>query len=557
MTERVLGIDLGTTNSCVAVVESGTPLVVPVDKGFYTLPSVVARIQDGKHLVGRLAKRQAVVNAENTVFAAKRLIGRDFADPFATRAMNSSPFHTSAGPEGDIRIELGSREAPHSYAVQEISALVLGELKAAAEAYFGEPVAKAVITVPAYFTDRQRQATIDAGRIAGLDVLRIINEPTAAALAYGALQSGDTRRIAVYDLGGGTFDVSVLAISTEVVEVLATAGDAFLGGRDFDDRVLEWLLALIEREHGVSVGGDRNAMQRLRDAAESAKIELSEQTTAKIALPFLATRRDGQPLHVQCELDRNQYEAMVNDYVDRTIGMFVGTIAQAGLGLSQVDEIILVGGMTRTPKIQRRVSEAVGKTPSSGVHADLVVAVGAAIQGALLTSGQPGVVLMDVTPHNLGIMAFGGLAETVIPKDTTIPTEFRRIFTTVQDNQEQVRIIVYQGDARHIGNNEVLGEFMLQGIPPRQRGGVHIEVAFSISADGIVAVSARDMETGREQAIQVTGRHRLQEDEIRRMISDHQENLLAAIAEGEAVPGEVARQLIQSEGATNVEPPRD
>jgi molecular chaperone DnaK len=551
MTERVLGIDLGTTNSCVAVVESGTPLVVPVDKGFYTLPSVVARVQDGKHLVGRLAKRQAVVNAENTVFAAKRLIGRDFADTFATRAMQSSPFHTSAGPDGDIRIELGDRAAPHAYAVQEISAIILGELKAAAEAYFGEPVSKAVITVPAYFTDRQRQATIDAGRIAGLEVLRIINEPTAAALAYGALQSGDTRRIAVYDLGGGTFDVSVLAISTELVEVLATAGDAFLGGRDFDDRVLEWLLALIEREHGVSVGSDRNAMQRLRDAAEAAKIELSDNTTAKIALPFLATRRDGQPLHVQCELDRSQYEAMVNDYVDRTIGMFVGTIAQAGLGLSQVDEIILVGGMTRTPKIQRRVSEAVGKTPSSGVHADLVVAVGAAIQGALLTSGQPGLVLMDVTPHNLGIMAFGGLAETVIPKDTTIPTEFRRIFTTVQDNQEQVRIIVYQGDARHIGSNEVLGEFTLQGIAPRPRGGVHIEVAFSISADGIVSVSARDMETGREQAIQVTGRHRLQEDEIKRMISDHQENLLAAIAEGEAVPGEVARQLIESEGAAS------
>jgi molecular chaperone DnaK len=292
-------------------------------------------------------------------------------------------------------------------------------------------------------------------------------------------------------------------------------------------------------------------MQRLRDAAETAKIELSDQLSTKIALPFLATRRDGQPLHVQCELDRSQYEAMVTDYIDRTIGMFVGTIAQAGLTLAQIDEVILVGGMTRTPRIQRRVSEAVGKEPSSGVHADLVVAVGAAIQGALLTSSQPGLVLMDVTPHNLGIMAFGGLAETVIPKDTTIPTEFRRIFTTIQDNQEQVRIIVYQGDARYIGRNEVLGEFTLQGLAPRPRGGVNIEVAFAISADGIVSVSARDMETGREQAIQVTGRHRLQEDEIRRMISDHQENLLAAIAEGEAVPGEVARQLIESEGAAS------
>ncbi len=550
MTSRVLGIDLGTTNSCVAVVEGGTPLVVPVDRGFYTLPSVVAVDPEGKHLTGRAAKRQAVVNAENTVFAAKRLMGRDFDDPFAKRAMETSPFECKAGPEGDIRIQLtgGPGSEPQGYAIQEISALVLGDLKRAAESYFGEPVAKAVITVPAYFTDRQRQATMDAGRIAGLEVLRIINEPTAAALAYGALQKGGQRKIAVYDLGGGTFDVSVLAISADVVEVLATAGDAFLGGRDFDDRLLEWLLALIEREHGVSVGNDRNAMQRLRDAAEVAKIELSDQLHAKIALPFLATRRDGQPLHLQCEIERGQYEAMVTDYVDRTLEMFLSTIAHAGLTPNEIDEIILVGGMTRTPRIQRRVSDAMAKTPASGVHADLVVAVGAAIQGSLLVASSPGVKLMDVTPHNLGIMAFGGLAETVIPKDTTIPTEFKRSFTTVTDNQEQVRIIVYQGDARHIERNEVLGEFTLTGLPAKPRGGVNIEVSFSISADGIVSVAARDMETGREQAIQVTGRHRLHEDEIKRMVSDHKENLLAAIAEGTQVPGEVAQALIAGEG---------
>ncbi len=553
MTSRVLGIDLGTTNSCVAVVEGGTPLVVPVDRGFYTLPSVVAVDPEGKHLIGRAAKRQAVVNAENTVFAAKRLMGRDFDDPFAKRAVDSAPFDCAPGPEGDIRIKLtaGAGNEPHAYAIQEISALVLSDLKRAAEAYFGEPVLKAVITVPAYFTDRQRQATIDAGRIAGLEVLRIINEPTAAALAYGALQKGGQRKIAVYDLGGGTFDVSVLAISSDVVEVLATAGDAFLGGRDFDDRLVEWLLALIEREHGVSVGGDRNAMQRLRDAAEVAKIELSDQLTAKIALPFLATRRDGQPLHLQCELERGQYEAMVTDYVDRTVDMFLSTIANAGLTVADVDEIILVGGMTRTPRIQRRVSEAMNKTPASGVHADLVVAVGAAIQGSLLVSSGPGVKLMDVTPHNLGIMAFGGLAETVIPKDTTIPTEFKRVFTTISDNQEQVRIIVYQGDARHIERNEVLGEFTLTGLPAKPRGGVNIEVSFAISADGIVSVAARDMETGREQAIQVTGRHKLHDEDIKRMISDHKENLVSAIAEGKQVPGAVAQSLIAGDGATS------
>ena len=543
---RVLGIDLGTTNSCVAVVEGGTPLVVPVDKGFYTLPSVVAVDADGRHIVGRAAKRQATVNAENTVFAAKRFIGRDFQDNFAQRAMEGSPFICAEGPEGDIRVQLQGRE--EHYAIQEISALVLADLKRSAETYFGEVVEKAVITVPAYFTDRQRQATIDAGRIAGLEVLRIINEPTAAALAYGALQkAGSTRKIAVYDLGGGTFDVSVLAISSDVVEVLATAGDAFLGGRDFDDRILEWLLALIEGEHGVSMGADRNAMQRLRDAAETAKIELSEQLSAKIALPFLGSKRDGSPLHVQCELDRAQYEGMVQDFVDRTITMFVETITHAGLKPEDVDEVILVGGMTRTPSVQRRVAEALGKEPSSGVHADLVVAVGAAIQGSLLVTDNPGFTLMDVTPHNLGIMAFGGLAETVIPKDTTIPTEFRRVFTTVTDGQQQVKIVVYQGDDRRIGKNEVLGEFTLTGLPPKQRGGVRIDVAFAISADGIVSVSARDSETGREQAIQVSGRHRLHEDEIKRMISDHHENLLAAIDEGQHVPGDAARAVIENE----------
>ncbi|MEM6733305.1 MAG: Hsp70 family protein, partial [Myxococcota bacterium] len=499
------------TNSCVAVVESDTPLVVPVDAGRYTLPSVVAAVDEGRHLIGRLAKRQAVINAENTVFAAKRLIGRAFDDPHTQTAIRSVPYECIAGDQGDVRIRVKDR----TYAVQELMALLLGELKQAASDYFNEDINRAVITVPAYFNDKQRQAVKDAARIAGLELLRIINEPTAAALAYGVLGEGAPRKVAVYDLGGGTFDVSVLQISEGTVEVIATAGDAFLGGRDFDDRILESLLSRLERDYGVSLKNDRNAVQRLREASETCKIELSEKNSVEIALPFLSAQRDGQPIHLQTSLERERYESMVADLIERTILLFTQTIAGAGLTPNDIDDVILVGGMTRTPKIQQAVAAVTERRPSSGVHPDLVVSVGAAIQGSMLMGDTANYILLDVTPHNLGIMTLGGMAETIIGKDTTIPTEARKTFTTVRDNQEQVKIVVYQGDSRRIEANELLGEFLLSDLRSAPRGVVQVEVSFAISADGLVTVAARDVETGREQAIQVTGSHRLEEDEIR------------------------------------------
>ncbi|MEO1483399.1 MAG: molecular chaperone DnaK [Myxococcota bacterium] len=522
---RVLGIDLGTTNSCVAVVESDTPLVVPVDQGKYTLPSVIAVAEDGRHLTGRLAKRQAVINAEQTIFAAKRLIGRAFDDPLTQRAIRSVPYSCERGPQGDVRIRVKDR----TYAVQEILALQLKELRDAAVNYFNEPINNAVVTVPAYFNDKQRQAVKDAARIAGLELLRIINEPTAAALAYGVLQAAGERIVAVYDLGGGTFDVSILHIEDGTVEVIATAGDAFLGGRDFDDRVLESLLSKLERDHGVPLSNDRNAVQRLREAAETAKIELSDKNSVEVALPFLSANRDGKPIHLQTTLERKSYESMVADLIDRTIQMFEQTFTDAGLNVTAINEVILVGGMTRTPNIQQRVARAFGRQPSSGVHPDLVVAVGAAIQGSMLVGDTADYILLDVTPHNLGIMTLGGMAETIIGKDTTIPTEAKKIFTTVRDNQSQVKIVVFQGESRKIVDNELLGEFVLSELRPAPRGAVQVEVSFAISADGLVTVAAKDVETGREQTIQVTGSHRLEEDEIRRMIAEHNDEMLATV----------------------------
>ncbi len=522
---RALGIDLGTTNSCVAVVESDTPLVVPVDKGRYTLPSVVAVAEEGRYLIGRLAKRQAVLNAENTIVAAKRLIGRAFDDSQTQAAIRSLPFACVRGENGDVRIKVKER----TFAVQEVLALLLRELRQAAVDYFNEQIDQAVITVPAYFNDKQRQAVKDASRIAGLELLRIINEPTAAALAYGVLGEGRERKVAVYDLGGGTFDVSVLQIEDGTVEVIATAGDSFLGGRDFDDRILESLVSKLERDYGVSLQSDRNAIQRLREAAETAKIELSERNTVEIALPFLSAKRDGQPIHLQTTLTREAYERMVSDLIDKTVRLFSETISGAGLTPAEIDDVILVGGMTRTPRIHQEVAHVAGRQPSSGVHPDLVVSVGAAIQGSMLLGDTADYILLDVTPHNLGIITLGGMAETIIPKDTTIPTELKKIFTTVRDNQQQVKIVVYQGDSRKIVGNELLGEFVLSELRPAPRGQVRVEVSFAISADGLVTVAARDLETGREQRIQVTGSHRLEEEEIRKMIADHQDDLVATI----------------------------
>lgn len=520
---RVLGIDLGTTNSCVAVVDNGSPMVVPVEGGHYTLPSVVAFLEDGRHLVGRVAKRQSVTNAENTISTVKRFIGRHASDPVAQRAMNFVTYRCRAGPTDDIRVVARDK----TYAIPEISALILADLRAAAEKHFNEEINKAVITVPAYFNDRQRQATKDAGAIAGLDVLRIINEPTAAALAYGAVQ-GDQRKVAVYDLGGGTFDVSILQIGGGVVEVLATAGDAFLGGYDFDQRIVQWLLSKIEQEHGLSLHQDRNALQRLQEASENAKITLSDEESTKIALPFLASNRQGEPVHLDATLTREAFENLVGDLIDRTLNLFVETHKQAGLDPMQLGDVILVGGMTRMPKIRNRVADITGRQPSLGVHPDLVVSVGAAIQGAVLLQSLPGTVLMDVTPHNLGIMAVGGLAETIIPKDTAIPTEIRKIFITANDNQESVKIVVYQGESRRIEQNQVLGEFTLAGLRKAARGEVKIEVSFQISADGIVSVSARDLDTGLEQSIQVQGAQALDPAELERMAAAHQAQLVSS-----------------------------
>ncbi len=522
---RVLGIDLGTTNSCVAVLESGTPLVVPVDQTRYMLPSVVAFKEDGKVLVGRLAKRQSVVNAQHTITAAKRMMGLAFDDARTQRAMQHAGFACERGPTGDVRVRVPGR----SLSLPEVSAYILGELKRATEEHFGEKLSQAVITVPAYFNDFQRQATKDAGKIAGLEVLRILNEPTAAALAYGALQQGKQRHVVVYDLGGGTFDVSVLRLETGLVEVLATAGDAFLGGRDFDQRVVEWILARIEGEHGTSLKEDRNALQRLWEAAEAGKIDLSDHLRTRFAMPFVGQKPSGEPLHLDYELDRDTYERLVADLVERTIVLFSETIQKAKLDPQRIDEVILVGGMTRMPLIAQRVEALVGKSPSSGVHPDLVVAVGAAIQGGLLSQDKPGTILLDVTPHNLGIMSLGGLAETVIPKDTAIPTTANKTFTTAQDDQETVRIVVYQGDSRRILDNQILGEFSLTGIRKAPRGTVQIEVSFMISADGIVSVAAKDLDTGRAQTIEIKERHTLPEAELMRMVASHQDELLAAL----------------------------
>jgi molecular chaperone DnaK len=514
---RVLGIDLGTTNSAVAVMDRGTPLVVPVDQGRFVMPSVVAFAADGKHLIGRAAKRQSMVNPKGTIIAAKRLMGLAFSDERAKQAMSAATYQCVAGPQNDIRVQVG----PSTYAIPEVSALILGELKRCAEAHFNEPITQAVVTVPAYFNDFQRQATRDAARIAGLDILRILNEPTAAALAYGALQGGADRRVVVYDLGGGTFDVSVLEMKKDVVEVRATAGDAFLGGRDFDQRIVEYLVDDVRRNFGFEVASDLNALQRVWEAAETAKIDLSEKPKTKVALPFLTQKPDGTPIHLDCLIERETYEGLVVDLVERTITTFVETIRSAGMEPRQLDEVILVGGMTRMPMVQKRVTEFLGKTPSSGVHPDLVVAVGAAIQGALLQEAAPKTRLLDVTPHNLGIVSLAGLAETIIPKDTAIPAQANRVFTTVRDQQDAVRITVFQGDSRHVQNNQVLGEFLLDGLRKAARGVVQIEVTFAISVDGIVSVSAKDIETGKAQAIQIEHSHTLPEAELQSMTDRH------------------------------------
>jgi molecular chaperone DnaK len=549
--EPAIGIDLGTTNSVVATVRDGVPRVIPNRGGQALTPSIVAVARNGKKLVGALAKRQAITNAENTVYAAKRLIGRRWGSKEVEDARRVLPYTLVAGPEGnDVRVEL----AGHTYAISEMSAMVLAELKADAEAFFGRPVNRAVITVPAYFNDGQRHATKDAGRIAGLEVLRIINEPTSAALAYGFGKQVE-RKVVVFDLGGGTFDVSILDIGESVYDVVAVGGDTYLGGEDFDRRIIDWLTFAFAKENGgVDLREDKMALQRLKDSAERAKIELSGATTAAIHLPFLVGGGEGKPaLHLDRQIAREKLEELTRDLVDRCIAVTEKTLKDAGVRPAQVGEVILVGGMTRMPRVQKAVKDFFGREPCRGVHPDEVVALGAAIQAHALTAPQAGaeVLLLDVTPQNLGIMVVGGYFQTIIPRNTTVPTSETHLFTTVQDNQTSVRIAVLQGEAERAVENELLGEFVLGGIRPARRGEVEIEVTFDISADGIVGVSARDVVTGQQQSITVTATSGLTEEEMKRILDERVDEMLekkASTQEFELRRDRVGPTLQQIEG---------
>ena len=525
---KVIGIDLGTTNSCVAVYDHETTKILSGRMGNSTMPSVVAVTDSGKRLVGHLAKRQAITNPFNTVYGAKRLIGRRWESADVQRAVQMVSYGCNAGPHGDVRIHLAERD----YAVPEISSMVLQEMRVVAELALGESIEDAVITVPAYFNDNQRQATKDAGRIAGMNVLRIINEPTAAALAYG-FGRGLEEKVAVFDLGGGTFDISVLEIGQGVFEVLSTAGDTFLGGEDFDETIIEWLAESFQQKHDIDLRKDKMALQRLRDAAEKAKIDLSNADASDINLPFIYSGEKGSALHLQERLDRATLESLVKNLVDRTIEISKNTLKTAGLQPKDLSAVLLVGGMSRMPYVQRSVEEFFGLAPSKNVHPDEVVSAGAAIQGYLLSSGGAETLLLDVTPHHLGIMVAGGLFDVIIEKDTTIPTSANKIFTTIRDNQEQVRIIVLQGQSSQADKNELLGEFVLDGLRGAPRGEVKVDVTFSISADGIVSVSARNLESDREQKITVTASSGLSEEEIRQMAEENEESLVAAAASDE------------------------
>jgi molecular chaperone DnaK len=519
--EKVIGIDLGTTNSCVGVVENGTPTVVPNRGGYRTTPSMVAIAENGKRLVGHLAKRQAITNAENTAYAVKRLIGRKWNSPAVKAAIESVPYGIVEGPHDDVRVKLREQV----FSIPEVSAYILQEMKVVAEDYLGEEVRKAVVTVPAYFNDGQRQATKDAGRIAGLEVIRIINEPTAAALAYGFGKQME-RKVAVYDLGGGTFDISILEIGSGVFEVVSTAGDTFLGGEDFDKRIIDWLVFGFAKEHKIDLRKDKMALQRLKDVAEKAKCELSTVGETEINLPFIISTGRNQALHLQRTLTRAKLEELTVDLVERTVHLCKRTLVEADIDKNEIEEVILVGGQTRMPKVQEMVAEFFGREPCKGVHPDEVVALGAAIQGAALLDQQSDMLLLDVTPHSLGIMIVGGYFHRLIEQNTTVPCSKGHIFTTVRDNQTSVKILVLQGESERAEENELLGEFILTGLRKAPRGEVEIEVIFEISADGIVSVSARDMETGLKQSITVTATSGLTEDEIKKMIDDNRDYLL-------------------------------
>ncbi len=515
---KVLGIDLGTTNSCMSVMEAGEPVVIENAEGGRITPSMVAITKTGERLVGQIAKRQAVTNPQNTIFSIKRFMGRKFSDPEVQRSLKMVAYKITEASNGDARVKLGDRD----YSPQEVSAMILQKLKTDAEAKLGEKITEAVITVPAYFNDAQRQATKDAGRIAGLEVLRIINEPTAASLAYG-LDKKEDETIAVYDLGGGTFDVSVLSLGEGVFEVKATNGDTHLGGDDFDQRILNWLADEFKKQEGIDLRQDRMALQRLKEAAERAKVELSTTQQTDINLPFITADASG-PKHLAITLSRAKLEQLVGDLIEQTVAPCKQCLADAGVTAAQIDEVVLVGGMTRMPAVVETVRKLFGKEPNKGVNPDEVVAVGAAIQAGVLKGDVKDVLLLDVTPLTLGVETLGGVMTAMIPRNTTIPTRKTETYTTAADSQPSVEIHVAQGERPMAAENKTLGRFHLDGIPPAQRGVPQVEVTFDIDANGILNVAARDKGTGKQQTITITASSGLSKDEVDRMVREAEQH---------------------------------